>query len=315
MVFLTAMVLLLLVFAQLSRGYVGGGVAVGLSPVAVAISADGERAVVVDAGSPRAFVLDARRRAVVGRVELGAPAVGAVAAPRSDRLFVVTTTNRRHNDVEVVDLRSASVVGSIPLVDRAVARPALAGDESRLLVPSETGVQVVDLGASRVVRELPVATTAVAVGVDGRQAVSTGSGGGLDVWDVEEGIVTAQIPLGTEAVNLLWGPDRRVYVTGSDAPHAVNEVDPDTHQVTATTPLGAGAGNMALSRDGRRLLVAVDAARPSLVAVDTATRREVGRYFLEPHTGRVALAATPDDSEVFIVNTDLGTLTVDDAGR
>lgn len=307
------LVLMVVLVAVIGDRYTGGGLPVGLDPVAVAASTDGSSVVVVDAGSPRATVVDARRRTVRGAVPLGAAAVGAVAAPGSDRLYVVTRAGRRRNDLVTLDLRTGALLGSLPLIDRGAGRPAVDARERRLLVPSEGGVQVVDLQQGRVARELPDRAQVVAAPDGGTLAVTAVDASSvLRVWDTDSGAVIGEVAVGTEVAGLLAAPDGRLYVAGTDPERAVTEVDVRSRRVSSTIPLPAGAAALTLSPDRRRLFVAVAASPPWLAAVDVDSRAVRARHFLEPHTGATALATAPGGSPVYIANTDLGTLTIDD---
>lgn len=308
-----ALVLLVVLVAVIGDRYTGGGLPVGLGPVAVAASSDGSSVVVIDAGSPRATVVDARRRTVRGAVPLGATAVGAVAAPGSDRLYVITTAGRRRNDLVTLDLRTGAVLDSLPLIDRGDGRPAIDARERRLLVPSEGGVQVVDLQQGRILRELPDRARLVAAPDGGALAVTAAdASSALRVWDTDSGAIVGDVAVGTEVAGLLAAGEGRLYVAGTDPERAVTEVDLRSRRVSSTIPLPAGAAALTLSPDHRRLFVAVVASPPWLADVDVDSRAVRARYFLEPYTGATALATAPSGSAIYIANTDLGTLTIDD---
>ncbi|MEJ2863959.1 serine/threonine-protein kinase [Actinomycetospora flava] len=298
------------------RRYVGTGISIGISPVAVAFTATGD-AVIANAGSRTVTVFDTRGRTIAAEIPLGNDrrTVGAVADPAGERLYVATT--RGAGDALVtVDLGRSTVTAALPLPEPPVGAPVVDAGGTAVFVPVRGGIAVVDPAAGRIVGRLDRTATGLAahdatrlVTVDERRSTA-------ELVDVRTGATAGVIPLGAPAHLAVAAPaGTAVYLGSRDPEHALTVVDPGRATPVAEVPLPGPVAGMAVSPDGEQVFVAIGTDPPVLAAVDTATREVRTGWFLEEYTGDVAMAVSPDGTEVYIANIDLGTLTIDDVSR
>ena len=185
-------------------------------------------------------------------------------------------------------------------------------------VPTPRGIDVVDLRGRGVVGTLNRTATGLAPSADGTRLLTVDDRRSTaEVVDVASRSTVTSIPLEAPARSAVASPDgTRVYLGSADPQHALTVVDPVAGAVVDSVALPGPVSALTVSRDGRRAFLALATAdRPVLAAVDTDDLRPQVGWFMEEFTGRVALAASPDRREVYIVNTDLGTLTIDDVTR
>jgi len=309
-------VLTLTVAVLVVRDYVGDGTAVGLSPVALSVIPERPGIVIVNAGARFVTLFDVRSRRVTARVPIEGRAAGAVADARG-RVYVATTDGRYRNAISVIDPRSASVTSTVALAEPPRADPAVDRDGTVLFVPGERSIQVVDLERSALSAPIPRTAASVAAGPGGRRLyLADGRGTAVEVIDTGRGDTVATVLTGGTVRALQLSPDGRTLHVAGDAPsHALTDIDTTTYAPAASVILPGGASALATSPDGALVYLALTTSPPSLAAVNASTRRRGGTYFMEPFTGHVALAVSTDGNQVYIANTDLGTVTIDDVPR
>lgn len=299
------------------RRYAGGGISIGISPVAVAFTASGTRAVVANAGSLTVTVLDARTRTLVTEVPLGGGrTVGAVADAAGQRLFVATTRGAR-SALVVVDLARTAVAATVPLPEPPEAGPVVDARGTTAFVPIGSGVAVVDLGTGQVVGRVDRRATGLAAGADGTRLLTVDERRATaEVVDVRTGAATASIALAAPAHLAVPAPAGDViYLGGVDPRHALTVVALDRDTPVDEVALPGPVSGIAVARDGARVFVTLATDPPVLAAVDATTHAVRTGWFVEEFADGVALAVPPDGAEVWIANTDLGTLTIDDVSR
>ncbi|GAA4804723.1 hypothetical protein GCM10023200_47640 [Actinomycetospora chlora] len=309
--------LVLVVGVTAVRRYTGTGISIGLGPVAVAFTASGADAVIANAGSRTVTVLDTRARSVVAEIPLGeGRTVGAVADAAGEQLLVATTRPGR-DELVVVDLRRSAVVATRVLPEPAVGSPVLDARRTTAFVPVRGGVLVVDLASGRTTGRLDRRVTALTAGVDGSRLLTVDDQRATaEVVDTRTGVPATSIRLAAPAHLAVAAPGGDVAYLGSTEPrHALTVVDPDRATPVGEVALPGPVSGLAVSRDGARVFAVLATDPPVLAAVDTATRAVTVGWFVEQYADGVALAVSPDGTEVWIANTDLGTLTVDDVSR
>ncbi|MFC5142961.1 serine/threonine-protein kinase [Actinomycetospora rhizophila] len=313
-----ALVVLLVVAGVAAvRRYAGTGISIGISPVAVAFTATGTTAVVANAGSRTVTVLDTGSRGVVAEIPLGdGRTVGAVADAAGEQLFVATT-RRARDELVVIDLRRASVAATVPLPEPPVGTPVVDARRTTVFVPVRHGVLVVDPGSGRVVGRLDLRASGLAAGADGARLLTVDDHRSTaEVLDTRTGAPTTSIALGAPAHLAVAAPGGdTVYLGGTDPRHALTVVDPDRATPLDEVALPGPVSGLAVARDGSRVFATLATDPPVLAAVDTATETVRVGWFVEEFADGVALAVSPDGTEVWIANTDLGTLTIDDVSR
>ncbi|GAA4894467.1 serine/threonine-protein kinase [Actinomycetospora straminea] len=299
------------------RRYTGTGISIGVGPVAVAFTASGTEAVIANAGSRTVTVLDVRGRTVITEIRLGdGRTVGAVADAAGERLFVATT-RRAGDELVVVDLRRSAVTATVPLPEPTVGAPVVDARRTTVFVPVRSGVAVVDLATGRVVGRLDRRATDLAAGTDGSRLLAVDDRRSTaEVVDVRTGAPATSIRLGAPAHLAVAAPDGDVVYLGSTDPrHALTVVDPRRTTPVDEVALPGPVSGLAVARDGTRVFATLATDPPVLAAVDVATLAVTSGWFVEEYADGVALAVSPDGTEVWIANTDLGTLTVDDVSR
>ncbi|GLZ48401.1 hypothetical protein Acsp06_45860 [Actinomycetospora sp. NBRC 106375] len=297
-----------------TRRYVGDGISIGISPVAVAFTADGREAYLANAGSEGVSVFDTGARTGVAQIPLGGRTVGASADAAGGQM-VVTTTGRL--GLVVVDMTTASVVAAIALPEPPTGAPVVDPRQTTAFVPTARDTLVVDLGGRRVVGSLGRTATGLAVSADGTRLLAVDERRSTaDVIDVGTRRLLAAIPLDAPAHVVVAAPDGDAFYVGSTEPrHALSVLDAARGEVVASVPLPGPVTALTVSRDGRRVFLALGGDPPVLAAVDPQDRTSEVGWFVEPYADAVVLAVSPDRSEVYVANTDLGTLTIDDVTK
>jgi serine/threonine-protein kinase len=296
------------------RRYVGDGFAVGLSPVAVVFSSDGAQALVVNAGSRAVSVLDTRRRVVTRRIPVDGRAVGAVGVG-ADRVAVATIDGTVPQAVAVLDLASDTVTATVPLPLPGIGPPVADLAGRRLAVPGRTTVAVLDLARGAVDGAVPPGTGPLAMTPDGHLAVANARDGAGEIDVIDLGDTADRTTLTTTGpVDALVADESgRVLHAAVGGPAPGLETLDLAGTGGSTVSLPAPARALAVAPDGR-VIAAVDTVRPGVVAVSPQRSGAAGRVaavgVLDEFTGPVAMAVTRDGREVWVANTDLGTVTV-----
>lgn len=250
------------------------------APSGVAVSPDGRRAYVANAGSPD------HPSATVVMVDLGTQTVTAtVRVPPRPMALALTPDGRR--------LLVASI-GS-------TAAPAGA-------------LTVIDTAARHVVSTIPLASTPgdVTVSPDGRIAwcvitgASTYSPGAAVTVDLAKAIVVGSVPVGVDPDGVVVAPDgRRTYVANY-FDDTVSVIDTTTRTVVATVPTGSGPSGLAVDQRRHTVWVAnqdESDAHQAMTAIDTNTlaTTPVDLGPAAPGTGGAGpVALTPDGRHLLV---------------
>ena len=213
-------------------------------------------------------------------VEVGAHPAHVV-ADRRGRAFVALSGA---NEVAVVDLASASVIGRIA----TGAYPhglRLGPDGSTLYVANveDGSVSVIDTGALAEVARIPVGAAPVQVGFTpsgDRVYVSLRDENRVAVIDTATRQVTGRIDVGPSPIQMIVTPDGRfVYVANQGTEEAPNDtvsvIDTGTGAVVRTITTGPGAHGVSVSADGAFVFV-TNIAADSVSIIDTATQEVAG---------------------------------------
>lgn len=193
-------------------------VAVGSFPTAVALSADGSQAWVVNANSGTVSVIDTATDSVINTIAVGASPTGIALAENAGRGYV---TNFVEGTVAVIDTAAGSLVDTIA-IDAAPSAVAVSLDETRLYIAdSRSGhVAVIDTADHALIDTIEVGTDpwTLAVSPDG-QSVYTVNRGDNTVSVIATGAnqVIATIDVGDAPVAVAFNPaGTRAYVVNSN---------------------------------------------------------------------------------------------------
>ena len=297
-----------------------GVISVGQRPSSVAITPDGRRVYVTNAGSgtiagTTVSVIDALTSSVIATVPVGSDPSGLTITPDGARAYVA---NGAANSVSVIDTGSNTVTATIS-VGREPVGVAISADGRRAYVPNAgsgavagTTVSVIDTDSNTVTATIPVGTgpSGVAVTRDGgRGYVTNGAANSVSVINLVTRKTTRTIPVGPDPIAVAITPDgHHAYVTnhGDDtiAGATVSVIDTATNRVSATLAVGLGPSGVAISPDGRYGYVTnqgTDSALGATVSViDTATNRVTAT--LPVGLGPAGVAITADGRHGYVTN-------------
>ena len=122
-------------------------------------------------------------------------------------------------------------------------------------------------------------------------------------------------------MNAKTGAIGHVIEVGSNKAHQINEEDPfasvidlATRKRRGTIPAPNGLAGLGLSPDGRTVLL-VDAQKPQIMVVDTATDEVVSTILLDGHDKAAQIARySPDGRHLVVTSVDAPLATIFDAG-
>jgi YVTN family beta-propeller protein len=216
-------------------------------------------------------------------IQVGTGPHEAVIAP-SGRVGVVTIygTQPPGNQLAVIDLPAGTVQRTISLGEftRPHGANFLPGDESRVVVTSESTSNIVLVNVSKGVVEGAIETGAagshmVGVTADGKRAFTANVGSGsISEIDLAGKKLVRTITTGPQTEGLAVAPDGSTVWAGSNANGTVAIVDTRTGAVAATLPGFAMPYRLAISNDGRTAIIC-DPKGDKLAIADVATRKVV----------------------------------------
>jgi YVTN family beta-propeller protein len=263
---------------------VGLPIPVGDFPFGVAVSPDGSKVYVANAGyathNSTVSVIATATNTVIGTIPVGYLANGIAVTPDGSTVYVATANS---SSVSVISTATNTVVGTIPVgyIPEGVV-VAVSPDGSKLYVTNASGgtVSVISTATNTVVGTIPVSFPfGVAVAPDGSKVYVT-SGSGVAVIDTTTNTVTATIPVGFIRPNgVAVTPDgSKVYVvievagtTGFPVPGSVSVIDTLTNtMVGMPIPVGSDPTGIAITPDGSKVYVTNEADN-TVSVIDTAT--------------------------------------------
>jgi YVTN family beta-propeller protein len=245
----------------------------GGSMTGLAVSADGRRVVVSDAGV-RLHVAEFNETGTLAwtkaidmpKAEVGGSAFpcGVALLPGDQRVLACLS---RGNAVAIVDLETGAVEGVIP-VGVAPFEVVVSADGSRAWVTNRGGRRAVE-------GDKTAASAGTPTVIDDRGIASTGS---VSVLDLSARSVATEIPVGLSPGGLALSPDgRTLYVANSNS-DTLSIIDTGSDRVTATVtirpdeslPFGSMPSAVAVSPDGLRVYVTC-AGNNAVAVVDAAS--------------------------------------------
>lgn len=267
-----------------------------------------QRLAVVNKSASSLSLIDPASRQVVATVPTGfAPHEVAVAGD-GRHAFVTDygSGERPGNTVTIVDLGTASAVGTIDLGEHTRPHGIATAGDGTVWVTTEGSRHVLQLdpGARRVVRAVRTGeqVTHQVVVVDTADRVYTANigSGTVTAVDAASGAVLAHLPTGAGAEGIAVSPDgARVYVTNREA-GTLSEVDVATNRVVRSLAVGDFPIRVKVRPDGREALVS-NARGNEVVAVDLG-RWEVDRR-LAVGAMPVGILIAPDNRTAYVANT------------
>jgi uncharacterized protein (TIGR03437 family) len=141
------------------------------------------------------------------------------------------------------------------------------------------------------------------------------AGGQVQVIDLANRRVTASIPTGANAAELLILPDNQTALVSNAGSGDVAILDLRTNTVAATIPTGQSPGGLSATPDGRFVYVADDAAN-EVAVIDVRARKVAAR--IPVGTTPIQVNIEPNGRYAYVVNqedTPSGTISVIDVNR
>jgi len=226
----------------------------GSDPTEFAVTADGQRLFVADAGAGTVDAVRVRDGRVEHRVRVENGPEGVSVSPDGRSVYVACGAA---GAVSVIDGRTGEAVGRIDVGGRPRA-VAFLPDGSCAFVPSETEgkLRVIDTASRKVTK-------------------------------------TLTLPAGSRPAGVAMRPDGKVLYVTTGAGDAVAVVDPVTETLQGKIEAGEEAGGAALSPDGRTLYVA-NGSSNDVSVIDTRTRKETARIRVGQGPWGVAVVAAPE---------------------
>ncbi|WP_445183436.1 Hsp70 family protein [Pseudonocardia sp. Cha107L01] len=297
-----------------------GVISVGQGPSAVAISPDGRRAYVPNAGSGAmagntVSVIDTATNTVIATVPVGVGPSGVAITPGGGYVYVA---NGDANSVSVIDTVNDTVTATVP-VGREPSGVAITADGRDVYVPNAgsgsiagTTVSVIDTTTNTLTATILVGfgPSGVALTPDGRRGyVTLGAANSVSVINPLTNKTTRTISVGPNPLSVAITPDgHHAYVTnhGNDtiASSTVSVIDTTTNRVTATIPVGFGPSSVVITPDGHYGYVTnqgTDSAPGTTVSViDTTTNRVTAT--IPVGFGPSSVVITPDGHHGYVTN-------------
>jgi YVTN family beta-propeller protein len=266
-------------------------VAVGTTPIGVAVNPAGTRAYVANAGSNTVSVIETATNTVVATVAVGAYPYGVAVNPAGTRAYVA---NQDSSNVSVIDTATNTVVATVAVggTPRGVAvNPA--GTRVYVTNNASHNVSVIDTASNTVVATVAVGTNpfGVAFNPAGTRAYVANQGGNnVSVIDTASNTVVATVAVGTVPNGVGVNPaGTRAYV-GNQFSNNVSVIDTATNTVIATVAVGSGPVGVAVNPAGTRAYVA-NLNGNNVSVIDTGSNTVVAT---------VAVGAVPYAFGVFI---------------
>jgi PQQ-dependent catabolism-associated beta-propeller protein len=194
-------------------------------------------------------------RAVVAA--LGCAALASVVQAKDTGMAFVSS--EKDNTLAIIDVKSLSVIGTIPICKRPRHMQFLPGATTLMVACGDSNrADLIDVAARKVIGNIPLGNDPEAFDLspDGKFAyVSNEEDGALNIVDLTSKKIIKSVPVGKEPEGVKVSPDgSRVYVT-SEVANMVHVIDPAAGKVLKNIQVGKRPRRFALSADGGELWV------------------------------------------------------------
>lgn len=233
------------------------------------------------------------------------------AANETAKLYV---TNSQGDDITVIDLGTMRAVADVKVGDavHGVCAPA-SGRELFTTIESENNLKVIDTATNAVTATIPLTGRPNQCGAtpDGRfVAVPIRNRDSVDVVDVNEKRVVKVLPVKLPHNSYNAGSNDQLYVSSMGS-HEIDLIDLKKMDYAARIPVGGVPRPYAVSRDGKRMYVALTDLHGFVIA-SVPERKVISRVdlppappstcALEPHTPTHGLELSPDGRELWVTS-------------
>jgi YVTN family beta-propeller protein len=292
---------------------VGTSIAIGKTPVFVAVSPNGQHAYIANGDAQVITMIDTANNQVTATVPIKAgPPQFLAFAPDGRTLYVsIFNDQQTIHVIDVIATASNTVVATIPQPARPFL-PAVTRDGKRLFVPNHdiASVSVVATDTNTIIGQIKVAPYPhwVAFSRDGSRAYTANHESNLvSVIDTATLKVVATIPVGNSPHSLAVHPDRPLVANVNFEGNTVTVIDTNTLKVVATIPVGKNPRDIVWAPDGRFAYV-VNADSNTVSVIDAATNQVTATIPTE--ASPMSIAVLPNGRQAYVSNRDSGTLTV-----
>jgi YVTN family beta-propeller protein len=298
---------------EVAKPAVGASIAIGKTPVFVAVSPNGQHAYIANGDAQVITMIDTANNQVTATVPIKAgPPQFLSFAPDGRTLYVsIFNDQQTIHVIDVIDTASNTVVATIPQPARPFL-PAVTPDGKRLFVPNHdiASISVVATDTNTIIAQIKVAPYPhwVAFSHDGSRAYAANHESNLvSVIDTATLKVVATIPVGNSPHSLAVHPDRPLVANVNFEGNTVTVIDTNTLKVVATIPVGKNPRDIVWAPDGRFAYV-VNADSNTVSVIDAATDQVTATIPTE--ASPMSIAVLPNGRQAYVSNRDSGTLTV-----
>jgi len=248
-------------------------VSVGLLPIGVAVSPDGNYVYIVNNVSNSVSVISTASNTVVATVPVGTNPVGIAVSPDGGHLYVANNTS---NNVTVINTSTYTVETTIPTNEGPVDA-AFSPDGKKLYLSSNVAstVTVINTANNSIITTIPVgvAPSQVVVSPDGATVyVENFVSNTVSFINAATNQVVSNTNVGTNPWGMAMSPDgKRLYVSNQGS-NNVSVINTTTKALVTTIPVGINPYGVSVSLDGSRVYVAnINANTISIINTATNT--------------------------------------------
>lgn len=241
----------------------------------------------------------------------GLAARAVSAANGTAKLYV---TNSLGNDITVIDLGTFQAIGNIKVGEQVhgVCAPA-SGRELFTTIESESNLKVIDTATNQITATIPLTgkPNQCAATPDGRfVGVPIRDGNSVDIVDIGQKRVVKVLPVKVPH-NCYNAGSNDVLFVSSMGSHEIDEIDLNKMEYSAGIPVGGIPRPYAVSRDGKRIYVALTDLHGFVVA-SIPERKVIARVEFPPapplncplelRTPTHGLELSPDGKELWVTS-------------
>jgi YVTN family beta-propeller protein len=251
------------------------------------------------------------RSLAIALITLSMAGVSQASPNRTMRLYV---TNSLGDDITVIDLTTFKVVGDIKVGKEVhgICAPA-DGHELFTTIESENSLKVIDTGTDKIVATIPLTgkPNQCAATPDGRfVGVPIRNGNSVDIVAIAEKKVAKVLPVKVPHNCYNAGSNDHLFVSSMGS-HEINLIDLKKLAYAAQIPVGGIPRPYAVSKDERRIYVALTDLHGFVIASipDKKVLRRVdlppappSTCVLEPRTPTHGLELSPDGRELWVTS-------------
>jgi len=255
---------------------VANNLPVGINPAGIAISPDGSKVYVANAGASSISVIDIATNTVTATIAGGSKPFSLVISPDGSLIYA---SDLGDNTVTVINTSTGQIVGTPIPVGKQPESICITPDGKTVYVSSVGGVGS-EFGTVSVISTSLNAVITTISGLRGSGTICASRDG------------------------------KQVYVTNEAVPGTVSVISTATNTIVNAIPVGPVPSIMAISPDGGRLYVC-NANQNSVSIINTATN--VVLSTVSVGLGIVAIAVSSDGSKVYVLSVGSLTMSVIDA--